>query len=89
MLESDADSEGAPSKRYSKSVLLALYTFFITLQSACVYIPFHEHEHKYSNISINTETEKFLMHIFLRSFKYFRVMDNTPLTIPTSNILSY
>lgn len=66
-------TQGNLQKIQSKLMPLTLNILFITLQSACIHIPSYQHEHKYPNISVSTETNKFLMYISLRSLKYFKL----------------
>ena len=83
-------THGNLQKIQSKLIPLTLNILFITLQSACIHIPSYQHEHKYPNISVSTETNKQIPDVhFPEIFEIFQVMYNTFLMINTSNTSNY
>lgn len=66
-------TQGNLQKIQSKLIPLTLNILFITLQSACIHIPSYQHEHKYPNISVSTETNKQIPDVhFPKIFEIFQ-----------------
>lgn len=55
---SPVTTQGNLKNIQSKLISLTLNILFVTLQFACIHIPFYQHEHKYPNISVSRETNK-------------------------------